>query len=316
MLAGMRIMGMRRRHDPRLGQWTVAELLTGLGQSPNARRVFWDPVALATLNESPARAAAGPFAEVLARAFFRSREDSQFLLPTVGLSELYTEDARRYLETHGSRVDLRSPVAGLTVRNGLVIAIQLRDGTEIATEACICAVPPHALAALLPETVRRTSAELSALDTFDSCPIVSVHLWFDRPILTSAFVGLIGTTTQWAFNRNQLVGAGNGEQQCVSAVISAGRDVVEWPGAQVAETVVSDLRTLLPAARGAQVLQSVVVKEKRATVSATPAAERRRPPTTTAIGNLFLAGDWISTGLPPTIESAVCSGQRAAALVA
>jgi uncharacterized protein with NAD-binding domain and iron-sulfur cluster len=32
--------------------------------------------------------------------------------------------------------------------------------------------------------------------------------------------------------------------------------------------------------------------------------------------NWFLAGDWTDTGLPPTIESAVTSGQRAAALVA
>jgi hydroxysqualene dehydroxylase len=314
LLAGMRVMAMRRWHDPRLGQWTVTELLTALGQSPNARRVFWDPIAVATLNESPDRAAAGPFAEVLARAFFRSREDSQFLLPKVGLSDLYTDDARRHLETHDGRVALRSHATALTVRNGRVTSVQLRDGTEIATDACICAVPPRALAALLPETLR-TTAELTALDTFDSCPIVSVHLWFDRPILASAFVGLLGTTTQWAFNRNQLVGASTGRQQCISAVISAGRDVVEWPGTQIADTVVSDLRILMPAARAARVVQSVVVKEKRATISATPAAERLRPPTTTPAGNLFLAGDWINTSLPPTIESAVCSGQRAAALV-
>jgi uncharacterized protein with NAD-binding domain and iron-sulfur cluster len=30
---------------------------------------------------------------------------------------------------------------------------------------------------------------------------------------------------------------------------------------------------------------------------------------------LFLAGDWTNTGLPPTIEGAVLSGRRAAALV-
>ena len=33
---------------------------------------------------------------------------------------------------------------------------------------------------------------------------------------------------------------------------------------------------------------------------------------TTAIDNLFLAGDWVATGLPPTIESATWSGHRAA----
>jgi len=314
LLAGMRIMGLRRRHDTRLVQYTVTELLAMLGQSPNARRVFWDPVAVATLNESPDRAAAGPFAEVLARAFFRSREDSQFLLPKVGLSNLYTDDAHQHLHAHGSQVVLRSQVTGLTLRDELVTAVRLRDGTEIAVDACICAVPPRALAALLPEALR-TSSTLRALDTFDSCPIVSAHLWFDRPVLAGTFVGLIGTTTQWVFNRSELAGLGAGRQHGISAVISAGRDVVEWPAAQITETVVADVQTLLPATRAARLLQSVVVKEKRATISATPAAERLRPSSATSVANLFLAGDWINTGLPPTIESAVCSGQRAAARV-
>jgi uncharacterized protein with NAD-binding domain and iron-sulfur cluster len=56
----------------------------------------------------------------------------------------------------------------------------------------------------------------------------------------------------------------------------------------------------------------VVVKEKHATIATTPEAERCRPPVATAIDNLFLAGDWIATGLPPTIESATLAGHRAA----
>ena len=54
------------------------------------------------------------------------------------------------------------------------------------------------------------------------------------------------------------------------------------------------------------------IKEKRATFAQTPAAERRRPPAATHLRNLFLAGDWTSTGLPATIEGAVRSGFTAA----
>ena len=36
------------------------------------------------------------------------------------------------------------------------------------------------------------------------------------------------------------------------------------------------------------------------------------PPTDTSVSGLYLAGDWIDTGLPATIESAVRSGHRAA----
>jgi squalene-associated FAD-dependent desaturase len=322
LLGGMQVMGMRRRRDPRLAEWTVGRLLTALRQSPNARASFWDPVAVATLNESPQRAAAAPFAEVLARAFFRSRADSQFVLPKVGLSELYTDDAHRYIEGRGGRVELRSPVADVVVSGSHVAALRLRDGARLEADACISAVPPKALASLLPDAFRNggglPALDALAFDAFETSPIVSVHLWFNRPVLVHAFAGLIGTTTQWLFNRSQLTDHtynGTG-RQCVSAVISAGRDLVDRPTAKIVTTVLADLHAMLPAARTAHLLQSVVVKEKQATISATPAAERLRPLATTPIANLFLAGDWTSTGLPPTIESAVFSGRRAAELVA
>ena len=64
---------------------------------------------------------------------------------------------------------------------------------------------------------------------------------------------------------------------------------------------------------GLEPSDALVVKEANATYAATPEEQPRRPKTKTAIANLFLAGDWIDTGLPATLESAVLSGERAAA---
>lgn len=312
LLAGVRLMVMRRRRDRRLYDSTVAEMLAALGQSENACTSFWYPVVIATLNESPGRAAAGPFAEVLARAFFGSRSDSQFVLPAVGLSDLYTVDAQRFIEARGGRVLTRARVVDLDLADDRPLSLRLADGRTITADACISSLPPRVLDRLLPaEQCRRLG--LPALDRFETSPIVSAHLWFDRPVLGGEFVGLLGTTTQWAFNRSRLSG-GDGERQFVSAVISAGRDVVEWDNKRIAEQVVGDLCSLIPAARPARLLRSVVVKEKNATVSPSPAAERLRPPARTALRRFLLAGDWIATGLPPTIESAVLSGHQAAAL--
>ena len=41
-------------------------------------------------------------------------------------------------------------------------------------------------------------------------------------------------------------------------------------------------------------------------------SQPKRPGTATAVRGLYLAGDWIDTGLPATNESAVRSGHRAA----
>jgi uncharacterized protein with NAD-binding domain and iron-sulfur cluster len=57
------------------------------------------------------------------------------------------------------------------------------------------------------------------------------------------------------------------------------------------------------------------VKEKRATFAATPRQEAKRPPSRTCYTNVALAGDWIRTGLPATLEGAVRSGREAAAIV-
>jgi uncharacterized protein with NAD-binding domain and iron-sulfur cluster len=58
-----------------------------------------------------------------------------------------------------------------------------------------------------------------------------------------------------------------------------------------------------------------IVKERRATFRATPAQLRRRPAPATEWPNLHLAGDYVDTGLPATIEGAIRSGFAAAARI-
>ena len=58
-----------------------------------------------------------------------------------------------------------------------------------------------------------------------------------------------------------------------------------------------------------------VIKEKRATFIPSNDTMNRRPVQKTGIKNLILAGDWVDTGLPATIESAVKSGRQASELI-
>ena len=72
-----------------------------------------------------------------------------------------------------------------------------------------------------------------------------------------------------------------------------------------------EVRDALPGAAAAAVTRVTVVREPKATFSVAP-GQPKRPATRTPIPNLFLAGDWIDTGLPGTIESAAMSGHWAA----
>ncbi len=139
-------------------------------------------------------------------------------------------------------------------------------------------------------------------------PIVTANLWFDRPVLELPFVGLPGRTFQWAFDRCQLT---PGESTCVSLVCSGADRVADLSNEAIVAGAHSDLAAALPGVRRVRLLRGAAIRERRATFSLA-AGEPLRPATDTAVPGFFLAGDWIDTGLPATIESAVISGHRAA----
>ena len=73
---------------------------------------------------------------------------------------------------------------------------------------------------------------------------------------------------------------------------------------------------IFPAARAAKLLKSTVIKEVHATYSPRPGIDQYRPKPETAWPRVFLAGDWIATGWPATMEGAVRSGYLAAEALA
>jgi squalene-associated FAD-dependent desaturase len=291
-----------RRADALRGR-TVGEALVAVGQSAAARARFWEPLAIATLNETPDRAAAAPFAAVLRRAFFAGADAARFALARVPLSALYADDARRAIEDAGGTVVTGSGVASLALGDGRVDALVLRDGRRLAADAVVLAVPCAALLRLLPRAMR-DEAPFRALAAVGTSPIVSVHLWLDRPVGWGApFLGLLDGRTQWLFDCG-------GTR--IASVTSGARFWDDLPDDAIAAEVLADAGAVLPALRGAGCGRALVVRERHATISLTPAADAVRPGVATSIPNLFVAGDWVQTGLPATIEGAVQSGREAA----
>ena len=285
---------------------TVAEALARLGQSAEARARFWHPLAIATLNEVPEAAAAAPFAAVVRRAFFAGARAARFVLPAAPLSDVYTTDARRVVEEAGGRVLSGATVVTLALDGDRVRAVVLRDGRHVPADAVVLAVPCGALLRLLPPALAQVSP-FRSLHALGSSPIVSVHLWLDRPVgWDSPFLGLLGGRAQWLF------ACAPGR---IASVTSGARFWDDAPDEAIVSEVLSDARAVLPALGGTTVRRSLVVRERHATLSLTPAADAVRPEAETPLANLFLAGDWVRTGLPATIEGAVQSGRRAASLV-
>jgi zeta-carotene desaturase len=141
-----------------------------------------------------------------------------------------------------------------------------------------------------------------------SSPIVTVNLWLDRPVMDTPLLGLPGRRMQWLFDKRLLLG---GEASHLSLVSSGAGTIVGRSNDALAAIAHAEVIEALPPAREARLLRATVVREPNATFSLAPGAPRR-PGVRTPFPNLFLAGDWIDTGLPGTIESAVLSGRLAA----
>jgi hydroxysqualene dehydroxylase len=124
-----------------------------------------------------------------------------------------------------------------------------------------------------------------------------------------SLIGLPGRHFQWVFDRRAIVG---GDASHLSLVSSGAETIVSQSNEELVALALTEVRGAIPAARTARLRKSLAVREKRSTFSLAPEAPAR-PRTVTAIDGLLLAGDWIETGLPATIESAVLSGHRAAA---
>jgi len=291
---------------------TVSAWLDSLKQSSRVKERFWYPMAIATLNEDPEIASAAMLKVVLREAFGGGRKSTSIGISRVGLSDLYTDGARTFIPSHGGEVRVGALVDEIIIEQGNAVAVALKDGERIEGDYILSAVPPHALRQMLPAEMSET--EFASLAQLDTSPIVSINLWFDRPIIEREFVGLLGTRSQWIFNKDLIVKPNHQSNQ-IAVIISAAHQYVDWTKAQLVEMALAELHELLPASRAATLRHTRIVKEREATLSHTLASDRLRPGPHTSIANLILAGDWTATGLPATIESAVMSGNIAARLI-
>jgi len=286
---------------------TVESWLVRNGQSARLRAMLWEPLALAVLNQSSRVASAPPFARVLGEMFGPDRRDAAIGLPVVPLTEMYIEPARRFIEGRGGEV--RTGAQGLVRLEGDRVSAVEACGETLQAAAVVAAVPWFAIPTLVAGETGALSDIAGRASRTSASPIVTVNLWLDRPVLEQPFVGLPGRALQWVFDKRQAFGAAASH---LSLVSSGAAPLVDLSNDALAHLAFDELCQAVPEARDARLVRATVVREKRATFSLAP-GQPPRPGTTTAVRGLYLAGDWIDTGLPATIESAVTSGHRAAA---
>ena len=256
-------------------------------------RRLWEPLVVAALNAGADTASAKLFWRILHETLGRGAAACRPMVPREGLSETFIDPALAWLRAQRA-----------VIRFGLRLRALRFDADRVATlvfdshsvelapaDRLILAVPPLVASRLAP------SIRVPDLHS----PIVNAHFRCSSGAEAAPFIGVVGGTAQWIFRKSEVL----------SVTVSAASKIVDRPARELRELLWRDVALAyrlpskpIPPAR--------IVKERRATFLASPAQLLRRPPTETNWSNLLLAGDYVDTGLPATIEGAIASGVAAA----
>jgi squalene-associated FAD-dependent desaturase len=280
-----------------LGRITMLAWLREKKQGPVAIERFWRQILVSAINEELDIMAASHGLQVFYLGFLARADSYEMGIPNVPLADLYSPDV--WAAYPSVEIRPRAHAECLRLESNALSGVQLASEL-IQADAYVSAVPFERFNALAP------GAALD-LSLFQHSPITGIHLWFDRPITQLPHATLLDRTIQWLYNKS--------EGKHIQLVVSASRSLVDMGRAEIIDLALRELREFFPEAANARLERAHVVKEVRATFSAIPGLEDKRPGSGTPIPNLFLAGDWTRSGWPATMEGAVRSGYLAAEAV-
>jgi squalene-associated FAD-dependent desaturase len=297
---------------PEDSQENFLQWLQGHGQTRKAIDRLWNPVLTSALNEDLDRVSVPHAMQVFRKSFLNSAAAGRIGLPSVPLSELYSS-AIDYIRNRGGEVLLRTSVSVIDPQRDTAGVMVMVNSEWRRFDAAVLAVAFQTAAALLPADASAEPLKRQ-LERFESSPITGIHLWFDREITPLPHAALLDRTIQWMFQKSKFQDPGyrEGSGSYVELVVSASKSLVQKSREEVLELALRELAEFFPGVKEAKVVKATVIKEVYATYSILPGLDQYRPGAETPWPRIFLAGDWVSTGWPATMEGAVRSGYLAA----
>ncbi len=255
---------------------------------------LWRPILTSALNTDPPESSAALTAALLRETLAAGGKACRPLFAGYGLARSFVDPALAVLAARGSAVRFGDRLRAIIFDGARAVALDFDGAPQTlgADDSVIVAVPPWIAKDLLPG--------VTAPDEFRS--ILNVHFLIAPPRGQPAILGVVNAEIEWLF----------AFPDRLSVTISNADRLIDRPRDELAAEIWREPAALTGLPRGLPPWQ--IVKEKRATFAATPAQNAKRPDSRTRWVNVVLAGDWIQTGLPATIEGAVRSGYKAASI--
>ena len=255
-----------------------------------------EPFLLAALNIDPREASAELAGAVIRDTLAAGGRRCLPMISNRGLSHSFVSPALRYINSKGGILRFGCRLRALSMDTERVTQLDFADSSVALPpgEAVVLAVPPQAAKAVLSDLTTPTGFR----------GIVNAHYRCAHPKGLPPMIGVINGLAQWVF----------AFPDRLSVTISAADHLWVRSREDLAEEIWRDVAAVANISGPMPPWQ--IVRERRATFAASPEEDAKRPSAHTPWNNLALAGDWIQTGLPATIEGAIRSGVAAARIVA
>ena len=282
----------------KLSNMNIKEWLETENQSQDVQAAFWRILAVGALNTSIEKASAEIFIDILKQIFLKGNSAATIVLPKYGLSESYCKNAEEYIVKNGGEIILSEPVEKIIISDDNITEMHSSKKVFLDFDFVISAIPAFAINRIIDDESK------IIIPDFKYSSILNIHLWLKENKIPEGFFGLINSPLHWVFNKGSHL----------NIVISDADELVNKSDEDLIQMVKDEMKKFFLLDPGI-ISNYKIIKEKRATFIPSNEIIDKRPTQETQIKNLILAGDWVDTGLPSTIESAVKSGRVAAELI-
>lgn len=280
---------------------TVFEWMKDEKQTEESINFFWGILVVGALNTTIDKASAAVFAEILKRIFFDGTKSSTIILSNAGLSDLYVNSSVEFIMNHGGVVKSSERILKIESQYNKIIGV-ISDKSDYGDfDYVISAIPSYAISKIF----KNSGLNVSTIPVLNYGTILNVHLWLKQNPFKERFYGFLDSKVHWLFNHGDRI----------SITISAADQYNDKSEEEILSIIYSDLEIFFPIFNSNLVKNFRVIKEKRATFIPDIDSLELRKQISSQFENLILAGDWVSTELPSTIESAIMSGRLAAELI-
>lgn len=268
---------------------------------------FLNSLCLASMNTYAKDASALSFQNILSETFNGPAGSTDLLIPNVNLGSVFPLPASLYLNKKKAKILYPKKATSLSL-DGNKVSQVLTEDLSIDATAVVLATPANITGQLL-NPIESCNELCHHLEQLRYNPITTVYFRYSEScIIPENMIGMTGTLSEWVFDRRVCEQYG-----MIAVVISSSGQHLDLENKDLSLIIRNELAVVFP--DWPKPISSWVIKEKRATFSCTPEANKHRPGSSTPVNNLFLAGDYPVTDklfLPATLETSIRNAKACA----